>query len=166
MSQGFLSRVALGPAWTRRLMNAWPPFRAAGIRVTHLAGDWSAARVELRARLLNRNYVGTHFGGSIFAMADPFHMILMMRQLGREYVVWDKAGSVRFLKPGRGTLEARFEVTPAMVAQARAATADGSRHEPTYAVEIKDERGEVVARVEKTLHIRRADAPRPALSRA
>ena len=166
MAQGFLSRVAMSPAWTRRLMNLWPPFRAAGIRVTHLADDWGAATVELRAKLLNRNYVGTHFGGSIFAMADPFHMILMMRRLGRGYVVWDKAGSVRFLKPGRGTLTARFELTPTMVEEARAATAEGARHEPTFAVEIVDGGGDVVARVEKTLHIRRADSTRPALSRA
>ncbi len=166
MAQGFLSRVAMSPAWTRRLMNLWPPFRAAGIRVTRLADDWGAAEVELRARLLNRNYVGTHFGGSIFAMADPFPMILMMRKLGRDYVVWDKAGSVRFLKPGRGTLTARFEITRAMVEEAKAATAGGSRHEPTCAVEIRDERGDVVARVEKTLHIRRADSHRPALARA
>lgn len=166
MSQGFLSRVALGPAGMRWLFNLWPPFRAAGIRVTHLAGDWSVAIVELRARLLNRNYVGTHFGGSIFAMADPFFMILMMKKLGRDYVVWDKAGSVRFLRPGRGTLTARFVVTRAMVEAARRATADGSKHEPTYAVEITDGEGAVVARVEKTLHIRRAGPRGPAVVHA
>jgi acyl-coenzyme A thioesterase PaaI-like protein len=166
MAQGFLARVAMSPAWTRRLMNAWPPFRAAGVRVTHIAPDWREATIELRAKLLNRNYVGTHFGGSIFAMADPFHMILMMRTLGRDYVVWDKAASVRFLKPGRGTLKARVEITPAMVEEAKAATAAGSKFEPTYAVEITDEQGAVVARVEKTLHIRRADSYRPAFARA
>jgi acyl-coenzyme A thioesterase PaaI-like protein len=147
-------------------MNAWSPFRAAGIRVTRLADDWSSAEVELRARLFNRNFVGTHFGGSLFAMADPFYMVLMMRRLGSAYVVWDKAGSVRFLKPGRGTLTARIEVTASMVDEALAATSGGGKHEPTYAVEILDERGDVVARVEKTLHIRRADATRPALARA
>ena len=166
MSQGFLSRVALGPAGMRWLFNLWPPFRAAGIRVTHVADDWSVAIVELRTKLLNRNYVGTHFGGSIFAMADPFHMILMMKKLGREYVVWDKAGSVRFLRPGRGTLTARFVVTRAMVEAARSATADGAKHEPTYAVEITDEAGALVALVEKTLHIRRAVPRGPTLVRA
>lgn len=147
-------------------MNAWPPFRAAGVRVRHLAPDWRSAEVELRMRLLNRNFVGTHFGGSIFSMADPFYMILMMRVLGRDYVVWDKAACVRFLKPGRGTLAARFEITPAMIDEAKAATADGSKHEPIYAVEITDAQGAVVARVEKTLHIRRADSRQPAGVRA
>ena len=105
--------------------------------------------------LLNRNYVGTHFGGSMFAMADPFHMVLMMHVLGSEYIVWDKAGSIRFIKPGRGTLVAEFEVTQAMVDEAIAKTADGGKFEPTYAVDLKDGQGAVVATVEKTLYIRK-----------
>ena len=162
MSQGYLSRVDFSPAWMRRLFNAWPPFRAAGIRVRHIGPGFREVIVELRARLLNRNFVGTHFGGSMFAMADPFFMIMMMRNLGRDYVVWDKAGNIRFLKPGRGTLTARFELTQAMLDEAMAQTADGSKHEPTFAVEITDAKGLPVARVEKTLHIRRADFPHPA----
>jgi len=162
MSQGYLSRVDFSPAWMRRLFNFWPPFRAAGVRVTHIDPEFRQVTVELRARLLNRNFVGTHFGGSMFAMADPFFMIMMMRNLGRAYVVWDKAGSIRFLKPGRGTLTARFELTQAMLDEAVARTAGGSKHEPTFSVEIIDAMGHPVARVEKTLHIRRADSLRPA----
>ena len=158
MTQGFLSRVRFTPATTRRLMNFWPPFRGAGIRVTHIGADWREVRVELRQRLLNRNYVGVHFGGSIFSMTDPFHMLMMMHNLGRDFIVWDKAGSVRFLKPGRGTLQARFVLTQQMVDEALAAASDGARHEPTYSVEVTNGEGEVVARVEKTLHIRRANA--------
>lgn len=158
MAQGFLSRIDFGSGIARPLMNFWPPFRGAGIRVTYIAPDWREVKVELRQRLLNRNYVGTHFGGSIFAMTDPFHMLMMMRNLGRDFIVWDKAGSVRFLKPGRGTLAARFELTQAMVDEAVAATASGARHEPTFAVDITNAAGDVVARVDKTLHIRRADA--------
>lgn len=158
MAQGFLSRIRFTPAATRRLMNVWPPFRGAGIRVTHIAPDWREVQVELRQRLLNRNYVGVHFGGSIFAMTDPFHMLMMMHNLGRDFIVWDKAGSVRFLKPGRGTLQARFVLTQQMVDEAREAAADGARHEPTFGVDVTNREGEVVAKVEKTLHIRRADA--------
>ncbi len=166
MAQGYLSRLAFGPGGMRRLMNLWPPFRAAGIRVRHIAGDFREVTVELRMRLLNRNLVGSHFGGSLFAMADPFYMIMMMRNLGRGYVVWDKAAAIRFLKPAYGTLTARFELTQAMVDEAVARTAGGARHEPTYAVEIRDSRGVTVAAVEKTLHIRRIDAPRPAAAAA
>ena len=162
MAQGYLSRLEFGPAWMRRIFNLYPPFRGAGIRVRHIAPDFRQVTVELRARLLNRNFVGSHFGGSMFAMADPFYMIMMMRNLGRDYVVWDKAGAIRFLKPGYGTLTARFELTQAAVDEAVARTADGSRFEPVFGVEITDERGIPVADVEKTLHIRRADSRRPA----
>lgn len=164
MSQGYLSRVDFNAAWMRRLFNLWPPFRAAGIRVAHIDPDFRRVTVELRAGLLNRNFVGSHFGGSMFAMADPFYMIMMMKNLGRDYVVWDKSASIRFLKPGRGTLTARFELTQAMVDEAVARTAGGSRHEPTYRVEITDARGLPVAAVEKTLYIRRADSYRPSLA--
>lgn len=153
--QGYLSRMKIGPRGLRWLLNAWPPFRGMGARVARIADDFSEAEIELRMRLLNRNFVGTHFGGAMFAMTDPFFMILMMQNLGPDYVVWDKAGSIRFLKPGRGTLKAHIRVTAEMVAEAKERTAGGEKFEPTYAVELTDGEGAVVARVEKTLHIRR-----------
>ena len=155
MSQGFLARFTLGASGMRRLLNLWPPFRAAGIRVREIAPDFRSATVELRMRLFNRNYVGTHFGGSLFAMTDPFFMIMMMKNLGPGYVVWDKAGTVRFLKPAKGTVTARFMLPEEHVAEARERTAAGGKHEPRFRVEIVDEQGVTVADVEKTLYIRR-----------
>ncbi len=155
MSQGFLSKFTFGHAGMRRLLNIWPPFRAAGIRVREIAPDFRSATVELRMRLLNRNYVGTHFGGSLFAMTDPFFMIMMMKNLGPEYLVWDKSGTVRFLKPARGTVVAKFHLPEEAVARARELTAAGEKHEPQFKVDIVDATGVVVADVEKTLHIRR-----------
>ena len=158
MTQGYLSKVKVGPRMMRWLFGLWPPFRAMGIRVREIAPDFRRVVVELRSRMLNRNWVGTHFGGSMFAMADPFYMIMMMQALGREYVVWDKVGRIQFLKPGRGTLVARFELTQAMVDEALARTAGGEKFEPTYSVDVVNAEGETVARVEKTLHIRRKRA--------
>jgi acyl-coenzyme A thioesterase PaaI-like protein len=153
--QGFLSRIEFGANGMRRLFNLWPPFRGAGIRVREIAPDFRSVTVELRMRLLNRNYVGTHFGGSLFAMTDPFFMIMMMKNLGPEYLVWDKAGTVRFLKPARGTVTARFVMPEESIAAARAATRSGEKHEPKFVVEILDAQGVTVADVEKTLYIRR-----------
>lgn len=158
MSQGFLSRIAFGAAGMRRLFNWWPPFRGAGIRVREIAPDFRSATVELRMRIFNRNYVGTHFGGSLFAMTDPFFMVLMMRNLGPDYVVWDKQGTVRFLRPARGTVTARFHLPEERIAEARAATASGEKFEPVFRVDIVDADGVTVADVEKTLHIRRRRA--------
>ena len=153
--QGFLARFTVGAGTMRRLFNLWPPFRGMGIRVRELDPDFRHATVELRMRLLNRNYVGTHFGGSLFAMADPWFMILMMKRLGDGYVVWDKAGAVRFLRPARGTVTARFELPEESVEEARARTADGQKFEPRFTAALVDEQGVTVAEVEKTLHIRR-----------
>jgi acyl-coenzyme A thioesterase PaaI-like protein len=155
MSQGFLSRIDFGHVGMRRLFNVWPPFRAAGIRVREITPDFRSATVELRMKLFNRNYVGTHFGGSLFAMTDPFFMILMMKNLGPEYIVWDKQGTVRFLKPARGTVTARFHLPPERIDEARSATAGGDKFEPAFRVDIVDAEGITVADVEKTLYIRR-----------
>ena len=153
--QAFLSRIEFGAGAMRRLFNLWPPFRGMGIRVRELDPQFRHATVELRMKLLNRNYVGSHFGGSLFAMADPWFMILMMKRLGSEYVVWDKAGAVRFLKPARGTVTARFEMPEESVDEARKATAEGQKYEPVFKAALVDAQGVTVAEVEKTLHIRR-----------
>ena len=153
--RSFLARIELGPTGMRRLFNWYPPFRGAGIRVREIAPDFRSATVELRMKLFNRNYVGTHFGGSLFAMTDPFFMIMMMKNLGPGYIVWDKAGTVRFLKPAKGTVTARFHLPEEHVAEARARTAAGEKHEPRFRVDIVDEHGVTVADVEKTLYIRR-----------
>jgi acyl-coenzyme A thioesterase PaaI-like protein len=138
----------------RHLMNLWPPFLFAGIRVAHLADDWRSAEVEMRLRWYNRNWVGVHFGGSLFAMTDPFYMLLLIHLLGPDYVVWDKAAAIDFVRPGRGRVRAQFRVDDDLLASIRAATADGSAHRPVLPVDILDEAGEVVARLERTLHVR------------
>jgi acyl-coenzyme A thioesterase PaaI-like protein len=153
--QGFLWRFALGPRAVRILLNVWGPFRGAGIHVREIAPDFRRVTVELRMRLMNRNYVGTHFGGSLFAMTDPFFMVMMMHNLGPDYIVWDKSGAIRFLKPAKGTVTARLELTEAMVNEARAQTQSGAKFEPTYRVEVTDAAGVAVAAVEKTLYIRK-----------
>jgi acyl-coenzyme A thioesterase PaaI-like protein len=145
----------LGPRTLRRALNLWPPFLFSGIHVTDLAADWSRARVELRLRPWNRNYVGTHFGGSLFAMTDPFWMLLMLHAIGDDHIVWDKAGEISFEKPGRGTVHAEFVLDGATVEAVRAETADGERHLRWFETDIVDAGGEVVARVRKQLYVRR-----------
>jgi acyl-coenzyme A thioesterase PaaI-like protein len=156
--QGFLRHIRVGPRMLRWGINLWPPFLGAGIRVRHIAPDYSEVVVALRMGLFNRNYVGTHFGGSLFSMTDPFYMLMMMHRLGKGYVVWDKAARIDFLHPAKGTVTARFMLDDAAVAAAREATAAGAKHLPTYAVEVVDADGTVCARVEKTLYIRKSAA--------
>ena len=155
LKQGFMRNVKLGAGSLRLLMNLWPPFIGAGIHVERLAPDYREAVVRMRLGLLNRNYMGTHFGGSLFAMTDPFFALLVMHNLGRDYVVWDKASSIDYKLPGRGTVRARFRITAEQVEDIRQATAGGQKYEPTFAVDVVNRQGEVVATVEKTIYVRR-----------
>ena len=143
------------PASLRWIFNLWPPFLAAGIRVTRLSPDWREARVELRMRPWNRNYVGTHFGGSLFAMTDPFWMILVKERLGRDYIVWDKAAQIEFVKPGKGTVAAEFRLDDAVLDDLRARAAGGGKVLHWFDTDIVDATGEVVARVRKQVYVRR-----------
>lgn len=165
--QAFIRSLNPSPRAMRWMFNLWPPFIGMGIHVVEITPDFRHAKVRLRMGIFNRNYVGTHFGGSLFSMTDPFYMIMLSQILGPDYVVWDKAAAIRFRAPGRGRVTAEFDVTDAMVEDAVRKTAGGERFEPTYTVLVKDAAGKLVAEVDKTLHIRRADAPRsPARPRA
>ena len=137
-------------------MNLWLPFLAAGIRVVRISAEYREVDVELRSGWLNMNYFGTHFGGSMFAMTDPFFAVMLMNILGRDYTIWDKAASIDFIRPGEGRLTARFRITDAMLADIAANTRqNGDKYLPAWPVEITDAGGGLVARVEKTLYIRR-----------
>ena len=140
----------------RRLVNWYAPHLGAGVRVSHVADDFRHVRVELALRWYNRNYVGTHFGGSLYSMVDPFHMLMAIHALGRDYVVWDRSSSIEFVSPGRGTVSAEIHLSDADVAAMRDATADGRKYHPRFDIEIVDEQGTIVARVHKELHVRRA----------
>ena len=139
----------------RRGLNLWPPFLFAGIHVTEISPDWKRIRVELRMRPWNRNYVKTHFGGSLFAMTDPFRMIPVLQCLGRDYMVWDQAGSIEFVKPGRGTVHALFELDDAILDDLRRAAAGGDKVLRWFDTNVVDAQGEVVARVRKQVYVRR-----------
>ena len=151
----------MSPRSLRLYMNFWPPFLFSGVHVTAWSPDWSRARVELRQRWFNRNYVGSHFGGSLFAMTDPFWMIMVLQRLGRDYLVWDQAGEIEFLKPGRGTVHADFELTEAVLAELRAAAAGGEKILRWFETDIIDASGERVARVRKRLYVRLKRDQRP-----
>jgi len=145
---------------TRKWINWWPPLFGAGIRVTRFDEDWRAVDVELPLRWWNRNYVGTHYGGSLYSMADPFYMVMLIENLGKGYIVWDKSATIRFRRPGRGRVRAEFRLSEETVQEIRAAVEREGKIEREFAVNVTDEGGEVVAEVTKLLHIRKKTEPR------
>lgn len=142
------------PTTFRRLLNLWPPFLFNSIRIQSLSDDWSEARVVLRLRPWNRNYVKSQFGGNLFAMTDPFWMLLAMHQLGGDYYVWDKAGAIDFVAPGYEDVYAHFKLAPVVVDELRAAAAGGDKVLRWFETDVTTADGKVIARVRKQLYVR------------
>ena len=141
----------------RRWINLWPPFLGAGIRVKRIAPDMKAVDVEMRLRWWNANYVGTHFGGSLFAITDAFYMLMRMANLGPDYIVWDKAATIRYRRPGRGTVRAEFRLTDAQIDDIREKLKALPKYEPVFRVDVMDETGVVIAELEKLLYVRKKE---------
>lgn len=138
-----------------KFINLYAPLIGAGIHVVDHGPGMEFIEVELKSTWWNRNIVGTAFGGSLYMMCDPFLMAILMHKLGRDYIVWDKAASIQFLRPGRSRVRARFEIPEAEIARIRDIADSGRKVEPEFDVDIVDVHGERIAMVHKVLYVRR-----------
>ncbi|WP_428240122.1 DUF4442 domain-containing protein [Gynuella sp.] len=143
------------PITIKWMMNLYRPLRAAGIRVNYIANDYRQIDVSLKLKLSNKNIHGVHFGGSLFAMTDPFFVMMISYHLGTDYIVWDKAADIQFIKPGRGTVRASFKLSSEQIEDLFRHTSEGQRYMPQYTVHIVDEHNDVVAHVRKTIYVRK-----------
>ena len=157
-----LVRSLSSPAAVRRFLNLYPPYLMTGIRIAEIAPDWRRIEVAMDLHWYNRNYFGTHFGGSLYAMTDPFFVLMLNNILGGDYFVTDQGAVVEFLRPGKGRVTAVFFIDDRRMEEVLAGTADGGKYIPEWPVEITDETGEVVARVSKRLYVRKKPRARPA----
>ncbi|HUP66525.1 MAG TPA: DUF4442 domain-containing protein [Thermoanaerobaculia bacterium] len=137
-----------------RFINFWPPYFGSGIRVRRIDLAGGIVDVEMKLRWWNRNYVGTHYGGSLYSMCDPFFMLILLEHVGPRFTVWDKSASIRFRTPGRGLVRAHFEITPEEIAEIQETAMRGGKAEPRFVVKILDQNDQVVAEVEKLVHVK------------
>jgi acyl-coenzyme A thioesterase PaaI-like protein len=140
-----------------RRLRLYPPFLGAGIRVVRIADDFLTIEVKMGLRFWNKTGVGTHFGGSLYSMCDPFFMLMLMKTLGPNYLVWDKAASIRFRRPGTGTVWATFQMSQERVDEIRAETDLQGRSEPQFQALIRDADNNVIAEVDKVLVVKKKD---------
>lgn len=138
----------------KAIVNLWPPLFFSGIKVTYLAADYRETQVTLKLRWYNRNYVGTQYGGSLISMTDPWFMLMLMHNLGRDYFVWDKHAEIDYIAPGKTHVHAVFSITEEILADIRAKTAQGKKYIPEFHVEIKDTQGKLIARVKRRVYIK------------
>ena len=153
MPESFATRLM------RWKFNFFPAYRGTGGRITYVASDFGEVRIRIPLSWRTRNYVGTIYGGSLYGAVDPMYMIMLIKILGPGYVVWDKSASIRFLKPGRSTLTARFVVTEEEIETIRKLCGPGAPIARVYNIEIVDTAGVPHAVVEKTIYIRKKSPP-------
>lgn len=142
-------------AGMKRMLNIWPPFLFSGISVLHISKDFRQVKVRLKKKLLTSNYVGTLFGGSLFAMTDPFYMVMILKNLGKEYIVWDKRSEIEYVSPGKSTVYAEFNLADEELDEIRLQVASEGKFLKWFEVEVKSADGTIVAIVKKQIYIRK-----------
>lgn len=147
--------MRLRQLFLEKIINWYGPFLGAGVKLEKMTKDYRHARVSMKLTFYNKNYMGTQFGGSLYAMTDPWYMLMLIKNLGRDYIVWDKAATVNFRKPGRGKVTAEFNLTDVHLAEIKKYLETEKKMDYHFKVEIKDDEGKLIADVDKVLYIRR-----------
>lgn len=154
MPENFSSKI------DRIKFNFFPAYRGTGARVVYIADDYREIKIKIPLSRRTRNYVGTIYGGSMYGGIDPIYMLMLIKNLGRDYTVWDKAARIRFKKPGKETLFAEFFLTANELGEIREILKNQKSVDRIYTVELKDKNGTIHCLIEKTLYIANAEAPR------
>ncbi len=149
------ARRLLMSRYLKRWLNRWSPFQGSGIRVLRISSDFREVDIEMVHELWNTNRNRTHFGGSLFAMTDGMYVMILIENLGPDYVVWDKSASIRFRRPATSAVRAEFRLSEEQIDEVRRAADTQPKVEPTWKIEVKDRSGEVVAVVERTMSVKR-----------
>lgn len=137
------------------MLNIWPPFLFSGISILEISKDFRHAKVRLKKRALTSNYVGTLFGGSLFAMTDPFYMVMILKNLGNDYIVWDKRSEIEYVSPGKATVFAEFNLLDADLDEIKREVKVSGKYLKWFEVDIKTADGTVVAIVKKQIYVRK-----------
>lgn len=138
-----------------KMINFYGPFLGAGVKLEKMSPDFREAFVSMKLTFYNKNYMGTQFGGSLYAMTDPWYMLMLIKNLGNDYIVWDKAATINFRKPGKGKVTAHFHLKEEHLEEIRATLVTQNKMDYIFKVEIKDTEGKLIAEVDKVLYIRR-----------
>jgi hypothetical protein len=138
-----------------RLINLYGPYLGAGVKLKTMSKDFRQCRVEMPLTFYNKNYMGTQFGGSLYSMVDPWYMLMLIKNLGKDYIVWDKAATIQFRKPGKGLVGADFHLTQEVIDEIKAHLETNTKMDKVFKVEIKDPEGKLIAEVDKVLYIRK-----------
>ena len=139
-------------AWYRRSINFWPCIWCSGGWITFVSGDFQELHVRLKLGIRTRNRVGTIYGGSIYSSVDPYFMLMLMQILGKDYVVWDKGASVKFIRPITDPVKCRFLISNELVETVKAQIAANGQYVFELPLQYEDDNGKVYATFIKTVY--------------
>ena len=151
--------MKLTPKLLKLILNFYPPYLGAGVKVSYISKDWTELHVSMSMRWFNRNAVGTHFGGSLYSMIDPHIMLLLMQLLGDEYLVWDKAADIEFVKASNKKVTSVLKISNKALEKIKINTDNGEKYFPKFIVEIRDTNNDLIAKINKTIYVKRKKAP-------
>ncbi len=138
-----------------KAINLYGPFLGAGVKLVHMSKDYRSAKVSMPLTFYNKNYMGTQFGGSLYSMVDPWYMLMLIKNLGKDYIVWDKGATIQFKKPGKGTVHAEFNLRPEVLEEIKSTVETNTKMDYVFKVEIKDDEGKLICEVDKVVYIRK-----------
>jgi acyl-coenzyme A thioesterase PaaI-like protein len=150
-----INTFELRQRFLEKLINFYGPFLGAGVKLEKMSKDFRQARVSMKLTFYNRNYMGTQFGGSLYAMVDPWYMLMLIKNLGKDYIVWDKAATINFRKPGKGKVTAEFHLTDEHLNEIKKTLETQNKMDYVFKVEVKDDAGKLIADFDKVLYIRK-----------
>lgn len=136
-------------------INFYGPYLGSAVKLKKMTKDYRYAKVVMPLTFYNKNYVGTQFGGSLYSMIDPWYMLMLIKNLGQNYIVWDKEATIRFKKPGRGKVHAEFNLTQEIIDEIKLHVAENTKMDKVFKIEIKDEEGNLICDVDKVVYIRK-----------
>jgi hypothetical protein len=150
-----IKAIQLRQKFLEKMINFYGPFLGAGVKLKYMSHDFRHAQVTMRLTFYNKNYMGTQFGGSLYAMVDPWYMLMLIKNLGKNYIVWDKAATIQFKKPGKGTVHAEFKLTDEHLNEIKEKLEKDNKMDYVFKVEIRDDSEKLIAEVDKVLYIRK-----------
>ncbi len=150
---GFL--FDLRQKFLEKAINFYGPYVGAGVKLEKVSKDFRYAKVTMPLTFYNKNYLGTQFGGSLYSMVDPWYMLMLIKNLGKGYIIWDKGANIKFKKPGKGKVHAEFNLTQEVIDEIIANVEANTKMDKVFKVEIKDEAGTLICEVDKVVYIRR-----------
>ena len=149
---GFL--FDLRQKFLEKAINFYGPYVGAGVKLEKVSKDFRYAKVTMPLTFYNKNYLGTQFGGSLYSMVDPWYMLMLIKNLGKGYIIWDKGATIQFKKPGKGKVHAEFNLTQEIIDEIKANVEANTKMDKVFKVEIKDEAGTLICEVDKVVYIR------------